>query len=239
MPIQRIPRYLLLIKEIMKNTSEDEEYTSWSLVFDQVDKICSQINNSSKSREQSMKILKIQDKISGLDDPIVAPHRSFIKEAKAIRIRATTSGIGKFKIKLYLFNDMILWTSRSNKFRGQLDLLGTKILSILPADILRANRAEDVLLFADDSVKSLRGFHILSQNSLSPLTIIFDNCETKMEWESLVSAQIFSSSRTIHAVLKAMRKISISKPMIPIAEIEEPQAEAGAPLVDEEKKEDI
>eukprot|EP00475_Leptophrys_vorax_P009740 TRINITY_DN16450_c0_g2_i4.p1 TRINITY_DN16450_c0_g2~~TRINITY_DN16450_c0_g2_i4.p1 ORF type:complete len:614 (+),score=170.20 TRINITY_DN16450_c0_g2_i4:934-2775(+) len=206
MPIQRIPRYLLLLREILRNTADDQEYINWNSVFEQVELVCQKINKGNESREQAMKMLKIQDKISGMDFALVAPHRKFLKEVKALRIGAATRSVDRNKVRLYLFNDMLIWTNRSYHFKGHLDLAGSRILSILPGDILAPERADDVGLFVGNSVKSQRGFHVLAKKSLIPLTLIFDSPAVKIDWEVILTSAIDYENHTIGALIGSADK---------------------------------
>lgn len=196
MPIQRIPRYVLLIKEIMRNLYSSEDNSIWSSVYEHVEHVCGQINRSNGSREQFMSILKVQLKLSGLEFSLVAPHRKMIKEIKAVRIGASARSVDRLKIRAYLFNDILIWTNRQYRFKGFVELAGCKLLSILPGDIYSAQSADDVRMFDGESVKSQFGFHILDKKSSIPLTIIFASKSIKEEWEKLIMSLIDATNRT-------------------------------------------
>jgi hypothetical protein len=206
MPIQRIPRYLLLLKEILKNSVEDELFTQWMSVLQQVEQVCSRIDKSSSERDESIKVLNIQNRIAGLEFSLVAPHRKLLAEGSALRVGASTRNVEVFEVMLYLFSDIIVWTSKSHQFKGHIELAGSKIYSVLPADILPENRANDVRLFVGDSMKSQRSLHILGvKNPLIPITLIFESSESKSYWETLLQDSIMQANQTIQGVIHAIK----------------------------------
>jgi FYVE/RhoGEF/PH domain-containing protein 5/6 len=75
-PVQRIPRYRLLLQELLKYTPEDhEEYESISKSLEKIKEVASENNEAIRQRENLEKIMEIMMKIDSrrrinlLDDP--------------------------------------------------------------------------------------------------------------------------------------------------------------------------
>lgn len=144
-PVQRIPRYLLLLRELNKCTSDDhEEYWDLQEAIGKVEDIASHVNMSKKRAEEFTKLVNIQNKINarfvsmknfifkGSSDKrlsLIKPNRFLVREG-TIMMRSS-SGFKRLKQrKLYLFNDAILWTSVSEtkpKVHGFIQIFGTSV----------------------------------------------------------------------------------------------------------------
>uniref|UniRef100_A0A7S3YNK9 DH domain-containing protein n=1 Tax=Lotharella globosa TaxID=91324 RepID=A0A7S3YNK9_9EUKA len=80
MPVQRIPRYELLLKEIIKNTPEgDPELSPLKTALDMVREAAQHNNQSMRSYQDVQKIVEIQSLLVGeLKDQIIQPHRVLV-----------------------------------------------------------------------------------------------------------------------------------------------------------------
>mmetsp|Transcript_24383 Transcript_24383/g.43259 ORF Transcript_24383/g.43259 Transcript_24383/m.43259 type:complete len:495 (+) Transcript_24383:167-1651(+) len=85
MPVQRIPRYELLLKEIIKNTPEgDAELPSLNKALNMVRDAAQHNNQSMRSYQDVQKIVQIQSMLVGeLKEDIIQPHRVLINSIKA------------------------------------------------------------------------------------------------------------------------------------------------------------
>jgi hypothetical protein len=131
MPVQRVPRYQLLLKEIKRCTPQDhEEYAKLEEAYLKIQAIATHINESKRTVEGMSKLLEIQNRITGDFGQLLQPHRRLIREGVVSKL---VPGIiqSQHIRKLFLFNDILLWTTNSNKFRGHLQLLGAKTIEIV------------------------------------------------------------------------------------------------------------
>ena len=71
----QIPRYQLLVREIIKNTTNRFEKEAWEEIHQRISYICDKVNRSNESREDAMKILELQDNIQGLPEALLEPWR--------------------------------------------------------------------------------------------------------------------------------------------------------------------
>ncbi|CAM9537785.1 unnamed protein product [Chrysoparadoxa australica] len=104
MPIQRIPRYKLLLENMMKNTDEDHtDYNLLQKAVDQISDVASFINDSIKRRENQAKIWGIQAQLSEAVD-LAQPFRIHIKDGIMQKVGRYSDRMDFFA----LFNDGLL-----------------------------------------------------------------------------------------------------------------------------------
>ncbi|XP_069692894.1 FYVE, RhoGEF and PH domain-containing protein 2-like [Periplaneta americana] len=108
-PIQRIPRYELLLKDYLKKLPEDsvdKEDTEKALHL--VSTAANHANEAMKKIDKFKQLLEVQEKISGVVD-LVSPTRELLKEGKIVKISAR-SGDHQERY-LFLFSDLLLLCS--------------------------------------------------------------------------------------------------------------------------------
>eukprot|EP01125_Pyxidicula_operculata_P017353 TRINITY_DN6074_c0_g2_i1.p1 TRINITY_DN6074_c0_g2~~TRINITY_DN6074_c0_g2_i1.p1 ORF type:complete len:1111 (-),score=275.22 TRINITY_DN6074_c0_g2_i1:73-3264(-) len=124
-PIQRIPRYNLLLKELQKNTPEDHaDYTVLEECLAKIGEVASHINEEIRRYENSRRVEESKN-ITGLDMTIfIAPHRSFLKDGLA---KVHVEIIGHKDKKSYdqfliLFSDLFVHVKKDLMKNDKLDL---------------------------------------------------------------------------------------------------------------------
>lgn len=120
LPVQRIPRYRLLLESLLKCTPE--EHAQYSVVKNALDKICDMAmysNEAIRARENKAKIMDIIKTIEPRTrvDLLADPDRVFLKEGPLLR--QCRRGLKEFHF--WLFNDQLLY--------GQATPLGLFILN--------------------------------------------------------------------------------------------------------------
>ncbi|KAK3929895.1 FYVE, RhoGEF and PH domain-containing protein 4 [Frankliniella fusca] len=108
-PIQRIPRYELLLKDYLKKLSDDSndrEDTEKALHL--VSTAANHANEAMKKISQFQQLLEIQENISGAVD-LVSPTRELLKEGKVHKISARSTD--HQERYLFLFSDVLLLCS--------------------------------------------------------------------------------------------------------------------------------
>ena len=102
MPIQRIPRYEMLLKELVKNTGEAHpDYLSLTSAVEQIRGVASHVNERKRDAERRELLYKIQYKLFEGDSDrlaLVTTNRELVKEGP----------VGKAGLYLFLFNDGVL-----------------------------------------------------------------------------------------------------------------------------------
>jgi hypothetical protein len=83
MPVQRIPRYELLLRELKKYTlPSDEEFLELQQAFDKIQKIAVHINENKRQIEQLSRLLQIENRLHGKEDigfEIISPDRHVLR----------------------------------------------------------------------------------------------------------------------------------------------------------------
>ncbi len=69
MPVQRLPRYTLLLSEIKKNTPTDHsDFNLITSAIDEMQKVTCIVDHSIKIKEDNLQLLELSWKIKGVDD---------------------------------------------------------------------------------------------------------------------------------------------------------------------------
>jgi hypothetical protein len=111
MPVQRIPRYELLLRELIKCTNE--MHTDWSNLQKaqkEIQSINQYINTQKLKQDTNRKLLLAEEKIiSNIPLALVVPHRLYIHDGKVDFLHKMKRVTGH----LYLMNDVVIITKYS------------------------------------------------------------------------------------------------------------------------------
>lgn len=108
MPIQRTPRYRLLLQELLKYTTDDHvDFDNLTKGLEKIKDVASYINETKRSAERGEIVLQKQMMIRGLDLNLVHPNRYFVNMGHLVRM--TKDGAPENRT-FFLFNDMLLAT---------------------------------------------------------------------------------------------------------------------------------
>ena len=101
LPIQRVPRYTLLLTDLKKHTpQEHSEYTDLCSALSKIDKISHVINEHKRQIENMSQCLQVQENLKDLKDSIVEAHRKFLKQYYFFRKRKAR--------QFFVFNDILI-----------------------------------------------------------------------------------------------------------------------------------
>ena len=82
-PIQRVPRYRLLLTELIAHTEEkEEEYTILNAALKQIEDVAHHINEQIREHENMQRMIRIQRSLAQGNPKIIRPGRRFIKGKK-------------------------------------------------------------------------------------------------------------------------------------------------------------
>ncbi|KAK7078752.1 Rho guanyl-nucleotide exchange factor activity protein [Halocaridina rubra] len=108
-PIQRVPRYRLLLGQLLKHTSDDHpDYCNISSANQAVDEVASHIEDSIKKAECVQRMLKIQEALKSGQPNIIAPGRLLIREG--ILQKVSRTGKNSQPRLFFLFTDILMYT---------------------------------------------------------------------------------------------------------------------------------
>ena len=111
MPVQRVPRYKLLLEELLKCTdSQSSDHASISLAVDSINRVTKHVNDSCGEADRSKRMFDIQA-VFGDAVVILKPGRQFVAELKG-RVNAeygnSTAEHGEADASLFIFSDSLL-----------------------------------------------------------------------------------------------------------------------------------
>jgi hypothetical protein len=108
-PIQRIPRYLLLLRDLLNNTPPAHpDHAKLSVVLPKMEEVATYINTEKSKFDNLTVILNLSYLISGYTDSFIKPGRKFIKEGY-LKIYDEEASKSKRRY-FFLFSDILLMT---------------------------------------------------------------------------------------------------------------------------------
>ncbi|KAJ3434142.1 faciogenital dysplasia protein [Anaeramoeba flamelloides] len=114
MPIQRLPRYTLLLSEALKHTDPlHPDYAPTKEAMGFIEKIAQKINEHLNVLESQRELYELQSNVLGWN--VVKPNRKLLLELPVNKVNPYGSIQKRY---LFLFSDVIIWASKSlGKFR--------------------------------------------------------------------------------------------------------------------------
>eukprot|EP01117_Protostelium_nocturnum_P016885 TRINITY_DN6766_c0_g1_i1.p1 TRINITY_DN6766_c0_g1~~TRINITY_DN6766_c0_g1_i1.p1 ORF type:complete len:874 (-),score=290.31 TRINITY_DN6766_c0_g1_i1:43-2664(-) len=114
MPVQRIPRYIMLFEDMLKNTNNDHpDYPSVQEVLRATKETANFLNEAKRKAENTTRVVKIQETLSGGVE-IVKEGRSFVREGTVVLHTKKGSEYAHF----FLLTDILLHTvQKKQKFK--------------------------------------------------------------------------------------------------------------------------
>ncbi|KAM5182052.1 rho guanine nucleotide exchange factor 17 isoform 2-T2 [Mantella aurantiaca] len=115
-PVQRIPRYELIVKDLLKHTTEDHpDYLCLLDAQRNIKRLAERINRGMRSAEEAERdtriLQEIESHIEGMED-LQVPFRRFVRQEIVVEVKAVG---GKKDRSLFLFTDLLLCTTLKRK----------------------------------------------------------------------------------------------------------------------------
>ncbi|XP_070607613.1 rho guanine nucleotide exchange factor 17 [Erythrolamprus reginae] len=115
-PVQRIPRYELLVKDLLKHTSEEHpDYPFLIEAQKSIKQVAEKINKGMRSAEEVERnariVQEIESHIEGMED-LQAPLRRFLRQEMVVEMKPVG---GKKDRSLFLFTDLLVCTTLKRK----------------------------------------------------------------------------------------------------------------------------
>eukprot|EP00049_Salpingoeca_infusionum_P012075 m.214233 g.214233 ORF g.214233 m.214233 type:complete len:822 (-) comp15100_c2_seq1:251-2716(-) len=115
-PIQRLPRYILLLRDLNKRTPDthvDKNYLPEAIA--RLEKLTQKVNQSKATAEKSLKMVEIQRMVKYCPS-IVTPSRMYMFDAPAMQMELCSDPRGDFfqqmqGVVLFVFNDIVMLAS--------------------------------------------------------------------------------------------------------------------------------
>ncbi|CAI5454261.1 unnamed protein product [Caenorhabditis angaria] len=119
MPVQRIPRYILLLEKLMMFSTEPQEMHNLCKVVGEMRTLSDHMQLCMLTYENGERLLTIQ-KSFGLDKHVFVPGRTLIKEGMLYKREMSGSALFQERI-FYLFNDVLLYGKKRMRIGSKLE----------------------------------------------------------------------------------------------------------------------
>ncbi|XP_043500397.1 FYVE, RhoGEF and PH domain-containing protein 4-like [Polistes fuscatus] len=165
-PIQRVPRYKLLLKEVLKHTpNKHKEYNLLQACLVEVEKAAVHINNLVAVNEDTKKLLNLQKCIvNGVN--LVKPGRKILKQGNLMRV--SRNGVTAYRRYFVLLNDTLLYCKgkpeSSLTVRCVLPLNKCKVVSVLSGGLFRVTCLEEILFLYSENGDSNSWIQLLEKS---------------------------------------------------------------------------
>merc|ERR1712228_780851 len=117
LPIQRIPRYILLLSDLNKHTKHNDiDYKHTKCALELVQEIAVEINERKRIIENRSNLLQISETLNGLTECIVIKNREFLKQFVFIKKSNKRQRI------FFCFNDIVIVTNSKCKVKNIMDV---------------------------------------------------------------------------------------------------------------------
>lgn len=131
LPVQRVCKYPLLLKELIKRTPEDHGDALGLLATQKaVEALTAAVNERTKDIENQVKIAELASRCAGLDKS--NPHR-WIRDGPLLELVAPTNKKGPQEFHYYLFTNCLV---RAKVNKSKMRLKPYKVKEAIPIDLL-------------------------------------------------------------------------------------------------------
>lgn len=136
MPVQRIPRYVLLLQDMLKSTdASDEDHEKLTEALERVKELADYINANKSNADAIKELMDLTGRIVNLPkETLVEPRRSFVKEGT---MKVKTGKKDNEKLYIFLFSDCLMYTKPSGKkykYKGAINLATASMNSSIQAN---------------------------------------------------------------------------------------------------------
>ena len=137
-PIQRMPRYSLLLKEIIKYVDDEALLTELKASYVEIEKTVQFLNTVKHKAEQTEMLFMMQRKINNFPPDFLRADRSFLGKIACFLTDSEGEGSKKARYTLYLCNDMVLFAKKRPS--------STSSSSLITHDFIFAVSIQDIQL---------------------------------------------------------------------------------------------
>lgn len=117
MPIQRLPRYVMLLSDLFKNTPEGHvDYERLIVALKKVESVASYVNTKKREAENLLGVTTVARHLAGLESmaEFTQPHRRYVRQGFLQEADATSISQKSLKTRYFFaFNDILVGTKES------------------------------------------------------------------------------------------------------------------------------
>lgn len=115
MPIQRIPRYKMLLEDLLRNTTPTHtEYNLIEKSLTNISDIAAFVNERKREEENKQVLFDLSKELEGRYTAFIQPYRKYVRDSPNVFVSCRTLVFLKEKFTAYLFSDLILLTHSVN-----------------------------------------------------------------------------------------------------------------------------
>ncbi|RIB16736.1 Dbl homology domain-containing protein [Gigaspora rosea] len=169
MPVQRIPKYKLLLEGLLKKTTEiHPDYLNLKKAYQIIEHVATFVNETIRHHEMIISMLEIQKSLIGFDETLLIPGRTLIKRGTLKKVCRRNHQPREF----FLFSDILIYASPPSLmdnmyiFHRKLDLEDVTVLAV------------------EDSSSMKNAFQILSPQK--SFILYADNKNEKESWINFI-----------------------------------------------------
>lgn len=134
LPIQRIPRYRLLLQDLIKHTEKDHpDYANLNKALESILQVADHLNAAMKGIDATNEIIKIQNMFNS-DVNFLEPHRRFITSGRFMELKDTDKVTANGRdLHLHIFNDILVFSqpvsSDQFSYKGEIQLCNAALFN--------------------------------------------------------------------------------------------------------------
>ena len=117
-PIQRIPRYALLIREASKYIFDSSRSESIKAILEEIGKVAQFLNSTKQKSEQTEMLFIIQRKVNNFPPDFLRAERFFLSKIACFMVDPVDGKVSKTRLTIYLCNNMIIFAKKRNCISG-------------------------------------------------------------------------------------------------------------------------
>ncbi|KAJ9079287.1 hypothetical protein DSO57_1037002 [Entomophthora muscae] len=140
LPVQRIPRYKLLIEDLLKRTDPSHlDHSNLVKGLDIVQRVAIFVNETIRQHEMFMEMLKIQNSLTGFNEVLLVPGRRLIRKGTVHKICRKNHQMRVF----FLFTDLLVYASGGPApevpltFHRKVELEQSKVVDVPDTDNIK------------------------------------------------------------------------------------------------------
>ncbi|KAF9921680.1 hypothetical protein FBU30_008237 [Linnemannia zychae] len=195
LPVQRIPRYKMLLESLLRHTPEDHpDHRKLQTAFESMEQTANFVNETIRQHEMFGEMVGLQSKITGMNEPLIIPGRVMLKRGNVWKVCRRNVQLRM----IILFSDCIVWTSPS---LNPLD------------DTLTFHRKVGLenctVIGADDPDPTKNAFQIMSPEKSSQVYV--DTLREKEAWMVAIrraTQEYLSAKRTLKISITPIQSLS-------------------------------
>jgi hypothetical protein len=184
-PVQRLPRYVLLLKELYKRTDDsDDDKVLISEAIHVLSQITQDVNEAKRLMESTERMMILQSKFDGSFQDLIRPHRRLTREIDVHYKMHASKNLREGRI--FLFNDMILWTNLKLKYKSHF-MLETVSVSKKTSSSPTKKKSGRISMFSStcpekSPLESAFGLEIMDSSSSTGMDVFFELEPIRDQW---------------------------------------------------------